>query len=157
MSLRIHIPPCVQVLLAKKIQHTTYDQLVVKVLKRDRLPQDFGKMDEESNEAPKIATPAPAAVNQQSLKQVWDTSMVATQEEWRDWTKRLGLDLLRESPSVALRACQELAQEHNALNEALFNVAFISCWTTLYEPYQVQSAHVFGQRKDCGGRRRSGE
>jgi FKBP12-rapamycin complex-associated protein len=96
----------------------------------------------ESNETPKIATPAPAAVNQQSLKQVWDTSMVASQEEWRDWTKRLGLDLLRESPSVALRACQELAQEHNALNEALFNVAFISCWTTLYEPYQVRFGSI---------------
>lgn len=91
----------------------------------------------ESNEPVKGATPSTAALNQQSLKARWDTSSNSSPDEWRDWIKLLGLELLHESPSVALRACQELAQEHDNLNRELFNVAFISCWTSLHENYQV--------------------
>jgi FKBP12-rapamycin complex-associated protein len=134
----IFIPMMNKVLLGTKVSRTHYDQLVVKILKRERLQQDIGVLDAIANEAAagKSATPAPVAVNQQRLKRAWGTAGVSTPEEWREWSKQLGLELLRESPSVALQACQDLAEEHESLNRELFNVAFISCWTSLYEAFQ---------------------
>lgn len=70
-----------------------------------------GSSHSDGAEAANTATPGNVAVNQQALKQVWDTSLVSTADEWRDWSKQLGLELLHASPSVALRACQDLAQE----------------------------------------------
>jgi FKBP12-rapamycin complex-associated protein len=45
--------------------------------------------------------------------------------------------LMKESPSHALRACMSLVDIHPPLAKELFNAAFISCWTELYDQYQV--------------------
>lgn len=133
----IFIPMMDKIIKTSKVQHPAYDQLVAKILKRERLPQEFGKLNGAAvSTEVKATAPAQSALNQQSLKQTWDTSVVSTSDEWRDWAKGLGSELLRESPSVALRACQDLSEEHEPLNRELFNVAFISCWVVLYEPYQ---------------------
>ncbi|KAJ8525571.1 hypothetical protein ON010_g15543 [Phytophthora cinnamomi] len=50
--------------------------------------------------------------------------------------RRFSIELLRESPSAALRSCCALAQAYNPLARALFNPAFVSCWNELYEQYQ---------------------
>jgi FKBP12-rapamycin complex-associated protein len=88
-----------------------------------------------------IATVAPEQhrlmVNQQHLKQVWNTDGVTSPADWRNWLKRLGLEFMRESPSQALRSCAALAEVHVTFGQDLFNVAFVSCWTELYESYQV--------------------
>jgi serine/threonine-protein kinase mTOR len=44
---------------------------------------------------------------------------------------------MKESPSQALRSCVTLAELYPPLGAELFNVAFVSCWTELYEQYQV--------------------
>jgi len=77
-------------------------------------------------------------VNQQHLKQAWDTSAVVTPHDWHEWIHRLSVELMKGSPSHALRACMSLADIHPPLARELFNAAFLSCWTELYEQYQVR-------------------
>lgn len=93
------------------------------------------------NNAPEFSAPAEASrmtVNQQHLKQAWDTSNVTTKEDWGDWMHRLGVEFMKESPSHALRACMTLVDIHPPLAKELFNAAFLSCWTELYDQYQVR-------------------
>jgi FKBP12-rapamycin complex-associated protein len=95
----------------------------------------------ESAKAPEFSAPAEAAkmnVNQQHLKQAWDTSQVSTREDWLEWMHRLSVEFMKESPSHALRACMSLVDIHPPLAKELFNAAFISCWRELYEQYQVR-------------------
>ncbi|KAH9072320.1 atypical/PIKK/FRAP protein kinase [Lactarius deliciosus] len=108
----------------------------------ERLPQELGTLEyimNESNKTPEFSAPAEAAkmaVNQQHLKQAWDTSLVSTREDWLEWMHRLSVEFMKESPSHALRACMSLVDVHSPLAKELFNAAFISCWRELYEQYQ---------------------
>jgi hypothetical protein len=93
-----------------------------------------------SNPPPDPVNPAETtklAVNQQHLKQAWDVSKVESREDWQEWFKKISTELLRESTSPALRACVPLVDSHPPLGLDLFNAAFISCWTELYDQYQV--------------------
>ncbi|RLN97572.1 hypothetical protein BBJ28_00010972 [Nothophytophthora sp. Chile5] len=88
-------------------------------------------------------TPAPSPpsnvrlhVNQQNLRRAWEASQRSMKEDWLEWMRRFSIELLRESPSAALRSCCALAQAYNPLARALFNPAFVSCWNELYEQYQ---------------------
>ena len=76
-------------------------------------------------------------VNQQHLKQAWDVSQVSTRQDWLEWFRRLALELIKESTSHSLRACMKLVDVYQPLARELFNAAFLSCWTELYEQYQV--------------------
>lgn len=76
-------------------------------------------------------------VNQMHLKQAWDVSQLVTKEDWNEWMHRLAVELMKESPSHALRACMSLVDVHPPLARELFNAAFLSCWTELYDQYQV--------------------
>lgn len=38
-----------------------------------------------------------------------------SKEDWMEWLRRLSIELLKESPSPALRSCWALAQAYNAL------------------------------------------
>ena len=83
-------------------------------------------------------------VNQQHLKQAWDTCSVTTREDWNEWMQRISVEFMKESPSHALRACMTLVDTHPPLARELFNAAFMSCWGELYDQYQVslrQSYH----------------
>ena len=94
----------------------------------------------ESSKTPEVSAPAEAAkmtVNQQHLKQAWDTSQVSTKEDWAKWMHRISVEFMKESPSHALRACITLVDLHQPLAKELFNAAFISCWKELFEHYQV--------------------
>ena len=73
------------------------------------------------------------AVNQQTLKRAWEASHRATREDWSDWLRRFSVELLRESPSPALRSCAALAQVYHPLARELFTAAFTSCWSELYD------------------------
>jgi FKBP12-rapamycin complex-associated protein len=52
--------------------------------------------------------------------------------------RRFSVELLKESPSPALRACAGLAGMYHPLARDLFNAAFISCYTELYPNYQEE-------------------
>jgi FKBP12-rapamycin complex-associated protein len=50
--------------------------------------------------------------------------------------RKLGYDLMRESPCQAIRASRSLAEVHPPFAKEMFNVAFVSCWADLYDNYQ---------------------
>ncbi|PWZ00165.1 putative TOR1-1-phosphatidylinositol 3-kinase [Testicularia cyperi] len=138
-SYAIFIPVVNKVLVQNRIQHTTYDQLVTKLLNGERLPQELaaadGALGSKVDDSPQ-AEANKMTVNQQHLKQAWDTSKISTSEDWQEWLRRMAVEFMRESPSHALRACRSLADVYPTLAYGLFNVAFVSCWTELYDQYQ---------------------
>jgi FKBP12-rapamycin complex-associated protein len=129
-------------LLRNRIHHPRYENLITKLLNGERLPQESGIHDLlENSRTAEISAPAEPAkltVNQQHLKQAWDVSSVTTREDWIEWMHRLSVEFMKESPSHALRACMSLVEFHPPLAKELFNAAFISCWTELYDQYQVR-------------------
>lgn len=124
------------------ISHPNYHMLVGKLQKGDPLPQDlnpgdrYGLLTDETNYA-EIGQKK-MAVNQQHLKNAWDASQKSTREDWQEWIRRFSVELLKESPSPALRACASLAGIYQPLARDLFNAAFVSCWTELYDLYQEE-------------------
>ena len=81
-------------------------------------------------------------VNQQHLKEAWDVSQTSTREEWLEWIRRLAVEFMKESPSHALRACKSLADTYAPLARELFNPAFVSCWTELFDNYQASMVEL---------------
>ncbi|XP_004346781.2 TOR pathway phosphatidylinositol 3-kinase TorA [Capsaspora owczarzaki ATCC 30864] len=77
-------------------------------------------------------------VNQKNLKKMWEVTQKSTKEDWTEWIRRFSVELLKESPSPALRSCSALSQIYTPLARELFNAAFVSCWTELYEQYQEE-------------------
>jgi serine/threonine-protein kinase mTOR len=98
-------------------------------------------------------------VNQMNLQRAWDVSQRSTSEDWAEWIRRFSLELLRESPSPALRSCSALAQVgcvqavarvvcltltllvgpqvYPPLARELFHAAFVSCWFELQDQHQT--------------------
>ncbi|KAF9561208.1 phosphatidylinositol 3-kinase [Agrocybe pediades] len=136
----IFVPTINKCLLRNKISHSKYENLISKLLNGERLPQDAGVLELlENSKTPEYSAPAEATkmnVNQQHLKQAWDTSQVATRDDWIEWMHRISVEFLKESPSHALRACMSLVDIHPPLAKELFNAAFMSCWGELYDQYQ---------------------
>ncbi|PNH00404.1 Serine/threonine-protein kinase TOR, partial [Tetrabaena socialis] len=52
--------------------------------------------------------------------------------------RNFSVELLKESPSPALRACFGLAQVHPTMARELFAAGFVSCWAELDAPLQEQ-------------------
>jgi phosphatidylinositol kinase/protein kinase (PI-3 family) len=85
----------------------------------------------------------PLPLNQQQLSRSWDVSQRSTAADWNEWLRRLNVDLLKESPSPALRSCSALAQAYTPLARDLFHAAFVSCWHELSEQYQDSLVSAF--------------
>ncbi|KAH7327672.1 atypical/PIKK/FRAP protein kinase [Rhizoctonia solani] len=135
----IFIPMVNKAVVRLGIQHPTYQSHVVRLLDGERLRRDFGTLvsgDEDRIEPSAAPESTKMAVNQQHLKQAWDTSHVRSREDWLEWIRRLAVEFMKESPSHALRACMSLADVHIPLARELFNAAFVSCWTELFDQYQ---------------------
>ncbi|KAK0535707.1 phosphatidylinositol kinase- protein kinase tor1 [Tilletia horrida] len=136
----IFIPVINKITFQQRIQHGRYERLVAKVLNGERIPSDLAGPDPamvaKAPEAP-VADPQQMQVNQQHLKQAWDTSRVSTPDDWREWLRRMAVEFLRESPSHALRACRTLAENYQPIAFELFNAAFVSCFKRLYDNYRL--------------------
>lgn len=138
------IPMVNKVLIKNRIIHPRYDMLVQKLLKNEPMPQELTfDADDSLNEAgPDDSAPAEATsvkklpVNQPKLKKAWEASQRSTKDDWLEWIRRFSVELLKESPSHALRACASLAAVYFPLARELFNAAFVSCWTELYDQFQ---------------------
>ena len=134
------IPTVNKILAANRFPHHNYSTIVGKLQKGEALPQNLSPEDvipEEVEEVTKADTSQRAlAVNQEHLKLAWDTNNRSTKEDWVEWIRRLSLELLRNSPHQALRACLSLASVHTATARSLFNSAFISCYTQLFNNFQ---------------------
>ena len=49
-------------------------------------------------------------VNETALRRAWESSQRSTKEDWAEWMRHFAVELLKESPSPALRATHTLAQ-----------------------------------------------
>ena len=49
-------------------------------------------------------------MDEDALKRAWESSQRSTKEDWAEWMRQFAVELLRESPSPALRATHTLAQ-----------------------------------------------
>ncbi|KPV75332.1 uncharacterized protein RHOBADRAFT_53323, partial [Rhodotorula graminis WP1] len=130
-------------LVKNRIVHTHYEGLVARLLKGEPLPQNLTFGDPiilPSNEATVAADAGVGKlpVNQVMLKAAWEPADRAKPDDWREWLKRLSVQLLKSSPSHTLRACANLAEVYPPLARDLFNAAFVSCWTELYDQYQEE-------------------
>ncbi|KAL8658559.1 MAG: hypothetical protein Q9202_007526 [Teloschistes flavicans] len=127
-------------LISSHISHHNYDVLVSKLQRREDLPENLSP--DENYSAPKDDSTLTDAVqkkwpvNQEHLKNAFEASSKSTHEDWQEWMRRFSVELLKESPSHALRACANLGHTYQPLAKDLFNTAFISCWTDLFEVYQ---------------------
>ncbi|EGG15157.1 protein kinase [Cavenderia fasciculata] len=150
----IFIPMVGKVLNKREISSASYELLVSKLLKNQQListggPEDFpgARHPDTVSEDGQNTTPSPEIgfkklkVNEQHLKNAWETSQRSTKEDWVEWIRRFSVELLRESPSPALRSCLSLAQDYHPLVKELFNAGFVSCWTELHEQYQDELVH----------------
>ena len=77
-------------------------------------------------------------VNQQALKYAWSVDEHFRIEDWQRWIRQLTSELLKQSTSLALRACLHFANSHEPLARELFNAAFYSCWVELTESNKVR-------------------
>ena len=131
-----------KVLTHNQIQHHNYDLLVSKLQKGEVLPQDLNS-EGRLYDAPDEPTFADQGIkklemNAIHLKNAWDTRGKSTKEDWQEWLRRFSTTLLTESPNHALRACASLAVTYAPLARELFNSAFVSCWSELYEQFQEE-------------------
>ncbi|KAJ3037894.1 phosphatidylinositol kinase- protein kinase tor1 [Rhizophlyctis rosea] len=138
----IFIPMVNKTLSKYHIQHPKYEMLVAKLLKNEPLPPDYSADSEDrlkdsaAEESPAEMATKKLPVNQQQLKKAWETSQRSTKDDWQEWIRRFSVELLKESPSHALRACASLAGVYYPLARELFNAGFVSCWSELYDQFQ---------------------
>jgi len=131
-----------KILDANHVPHHNYDVLVSKLQKGEPLPQDlspdehYGSLDDNSAFAEIGQKKLP--VNQEHLKNAFEASQKSTVEDWQEWIRRFSVELLKESPQHALRACAGLGGLYQPLAKDLFNSAFASCWGELYDLYQEE-------------------
>ena len=94
----------------------------------------------------KAAADLPPAIkrlhtNQPNLQRAWTAANRATKDDWNSWMRQFSIELLKESPSSALRACSSLATKYPPLARELFFSAFLSVWVELFESYQSDLIH----------------
>ena len=94
----------------------------------------------------KAAADLPLAIkklhtNQPNLQRAWMAANRATKDDWNSWMRQFSIELLKESPSSALRACSSLATKYPPLARELFFSAFLSVWVELFESYQSDLIH----------------
>ncbi|EEF44131.1 fkbp-rapamycin associated protein, putative [Ricinus communis] len=77
-------------------------------------------------------------VNDGRLRTAGEASQRSTKEDWAEWMRHFSIELLKESPSPALRTCARLAQLQPFLGRELFAAGFVSCWAQLNEGSQKQ-------------------
>lgn len=75
-----------------------------------------------------------------SLRRAWESSQRSTKEDWAEWMRNFSIELLKQSPSRALRACAALAQTNPGMARELFAAGFVSCWSELDEQMQASWA-----------------
>ncbi|ERT00909.1 Atypical/PIKK/FRAP protein kinase [Sporothrix schenckii ATCC 58251] len=122
------------------IQHANYELLVAKLQKGDVLPQDLTSETRFADQLDEVSFAEQPTkkleMNAIHLRAAWETKGKSTKEDWQEWLRSFSTTLLNESPNHALRACAALGNVYPPLARELFNSAFVSCWSDLYENYQ---------------------
>ncbi|KAK1369657.1 Serine/threonine-protein kinase TOR [Heracleum sosnowskyi] len=77
-------------------------------------------------------------VNEGKLRTAGEASQRSTKEDWAEWMRHFSIELLKESPSPALRTRARLAQLQPFVGRELFAAGFVSCWSQLKDASQRQ-------------------
>ncbi|XP_077223933.1 target of rapamycin isoform X2 [Tasmannia lanceolata] len=77
-------------------------------------------------------------VNDGRLRTAGEASQRSTPEDWAEWMRHFSIELLKQSPSPALRTCARLAQLQPFVGRELFAAGFASCWADINESSQQQ-------------------
>nr|QHX41461.1 serine/threonine-protein kinase mTOR [Halisarca dujardinii] len=141
---KVFIPMASKVTSLHKITNAKYEMLLQKLNAEETLVWEE-EMDRETRQRGNLSNDIePASYSNKmhvavaGLHRAWQTTGRASKDDWVEWLRRLGVELLKESPHPALRSCWALAQNYNPLSRELFNAAFVSCWMEL----------VTGQQED---------
>ncbi|KAJ9460065.1 Serine/threonine-protein kinase TOR [Diplonema papillatum] len=76
---------------------------------------------------------APSTMQTSALQAIWSTRGRRKTRDWEEWINRLSVEVLKHSPSQALRACYNCAHAHIPLGRDLFSYAMSSCFQELDE------------------------
>ncbi len=127
----VFIPSIRNILNQHNIVHIAYNKLEERILAGDIEDEEQSSElnQPEVDDAPREYKKK-LKVNEQLLRRAWNTSSKYTAEDWHEWFKRFSVELLRESPSPSVRSCIVLS-DYNPIVRELFNIAFLSCWTSL--------------------------
>ncbi|KAK0702845.1 target of rapamycin [Apiosordaria backusii] len=123
------------------LQHSNYDKAVEKLKKGETLPPNLAPRFEDNAvelHASENSPPKKLDLNPMHLRQAWETKGKSTKDDWHEWFRKFSTTLLSESPNHSLRACASLASNYQPLAKELFNSAFVSCWSELYEQFQEE-------------------
>ena len=82
--------------------------------------------------------PLSLSINQQTLVRFFSSYHHSSSDDWTTWLRSLQLELLRESPSFALRACSSLAGKYPPVARELMCAAFLSCWRDMDDQVKDQ-------------------
>lgn len=142
----IFIPMVKSKLNQHKLSHQRYDILCARVMEggtpsdfddgmlrypRNRRRTDAPDQGNNTGNEGMRSKRLPTSANLANLQEAWTVSRRVSKDDWLDWYSRLCSELLKASPSPALRACWTVAQHHSQLAKDLFNASFVSCWTEL--------------------------
>ncbi|GAB6019044.1 hypothetical protein CHUAL_000671 [Chamberlinius hualienensis] len=143
---QIFIPMVNQVLSKHRITHQRYDVLTCRILKgstivdedeepflaqQRRLRHRSRDRDLASASGDGSGIIKKLSLSTSNLERAWSATSRISKDDWLEWLRRFGIELLKESPSPALRSCYTLAQTYQQLQKDLFNAAFVSCWAEL--------------------------
>eukprot|EP01116_Phalansterium_solitarium_P018594 TRINITY_DN4988_c0_g1_i2.p1 TRINITY_DN4988_c0_g1~~TRINITY_DN4988_c0_g1_i2.p1 ORF type:complete len:2361 (-),score=824.80 TRINITY_DN4988_c0_g1_i2:390-7472(-) len=133
-----------------RITSSEYDTVVKQALKLEgaeaaakvepTAAEDAAKAQQDAQADADLAPPTDGSrrhkFSDNSIKRSWEVSQMSTRTDWMEWIRKFSLDLIRESPSIALRSCISLANDFPPLVKELFNASFVSCWSELSEQAQ---------------------
>lgn len=74
-----------------------------------------GRSIRTTGENTEISTMKNLDVGVGNLRKAWSTARCASKDDWMEWLRRFSLEILKESPSPALRSCWGLAQSYPAV------------------------------------------
>lgn len=154
----IFIPSIHKLLQKYRLRHKEFDEIEGRLLRREPLilgitasqrlnrrlpvevisdPVDDVEIDpyEDGSDAHKLRG---HQVNDGRLRTAGEASQRSTKEDWAEWMRHFSIQLLKESPSPALRTCARLAQLQPFVGRELFAAGFVSCWAQLNETSQKQ-------------------
>ncbi|KAH9295237.1 hypothetical protein KI387_038825, partial [Taxus chinensis] len=155
----IFIPSIRKHLQKHRLQHNDFDEIEVRLHKREPLILETKSFHKSTRQLPGDVISDPLndtendhydegveiqrqarnyKVNDGRLRTAWEASQRSTKEDWAEWMRHFSIELLKESPSPALRTCARLAQLQPSVCRELFAAGFVSCWAQLNEAYQQQ-------------------
>ncbi|PRQ22228.1 putative non-specific serine/threonine protein kinase [Rosa chinensis] len=149
----IFIPSIHKLLLKHRLRHKGFEEIEGHLQRREpfapqrlsrRLPEvvadrstdlEIDPYDDVTDVQKKLRS---HQVNDGRLRTAGEASQRSTKEDWAEWMRHFSIELLKESPSPALRTCARLAQLQPFVGRELFAAGFVSCWAQLNETSQKQ-------------------